>query len=161
MPEPRHLFISFRSTKLPVAFSHLVTVVTKVNPLHLVPWLLPGTTTLAMLSWFRFTGKQIWFQSFYIFKLVIKYIFYKFLKFSFRIFTLKPQIKQSPPSQCSGAPTYITSFNFYSDTWYRRVKRSKWGLRNFWGFGAYIMLVFVMDYWQLATIICSNHPHHP
>ena len=19
----------------------------------------------------------------------------------------------------------------------------------------------VMDYWQLATIICSNHPHHP
>ena len=22
-------------------------------------------------------------------------------------------------------------------------------------------LTTVMDYWQLATIICSNHPHHP
>ena len=34
MPEPRHLFIYFRSSKLPVAFSHLVTVATKANPLQ-------------------------------------------------------------------------------------------------------------------------------
>ena len=37
MPEPRRLFISFRSSKLPVAFSHLVTVATKANPLQQCP----------------------------------------------------------------------------------------------------------------------------
>ena len=57
--------------------------------------------------------------------MVIKYIFYIFLCLNFRIFTLGPRIKQAPPSQCSGAPTYITYFNVVDGSTTTKVNKPR------------------------------------